>query len=198
MTLNQIYEIARKKWGETPEHFTDKGSWHSYIDTYQEVLSSLETIKMLEVGISSGGSVWLWREFCLQNNKHYNLTSMDIRSSFAEYHPEFQDPVKTDSNIKLLWNSNCMDPKTYENFNTFNLIVDDGPHTLESQAVILTLALPKLEKNGIYIIEDITSESNVDFLEKHAFSIDSGLETTKYFGYKNGRPDDILLVLRKK
>lgn len=197
MKLTEIYKNATLKWGETPEQFTDKGTWHSYIETYETIFEQLTSVKLLEIGISSGGSAWLWREYCQLNNKSYNITSIDIRPTFVEMHSEYQDVIVSDTNINLLWKRDCFNPETYSTLDKFNLIIDDGPHTLSSQITILNHALPKLEVGGFYIIEDIAESPSVEILENHALSVDPSLKVTKYFGLKNNRNDDVLLILHK-
>ncbi len=39
----------------------------------------------------------------------------------------------------------------------FDIIIDDGPHTLKTQKIALELYLPKLKPDGIFIVEDILS-----------------------------------------
>lgn len=44
----------------------------------------------------------------------------------------------------------------------FDIIIDDGPHTYLSNILFYKNSINKLNKNGIYIIEDI----NLDFIDK--------------------------------
>jgi hypothetical protein len=37
----------------------------------------------------------------------------------------------------------------------FDIIIDDGPHTFETQSYFLTNYLPLLKKDGVLILEDI-------------------------------------------
>ena len=47
---------------------TDKGSIHSYLSVYEQMFNILRNrkIDLLEVGISSGGSLKMWREYFLK------------------------------------------------------------------------------------------------------------------------------------
>lgn len=45
---------------------------------------------------------------------------------------------------------------------SFDMIIDDGPHTYSSNYLFYTSSIYKLKKQGIYIIEDV----NTDFIDK--------------------------------
>jgi hypothetical protein len=79
----------------------------------------------------------------------------------------------------------------------FDIIVDDGAHTLESQIEAFTLAWPKLAVNGTYVIEDIQNESTIPNIENHIKSITPNSNIEIYLGKKNGRYDDILIIVTK-
>ena len=56
--------------------------------------------------------------------------------------------------------ADAYDVKTLDMFdnNSFDYIIDDGPHTLESQIYSVTNWISKVKQNGKLIIEDIQSE----------------------------------------
>lgn len=77
----------------------------------------------------------------------------------------------------------------------FDIIIDDGPHTLESMIYIVQYYLYKLNKNGIMIIEDIPDISWINIIiEKIPSDINCKYETFDVRLEKN-RYDDILLVI---
>lgn len=78
----------------------------------------------------------------------------------------------------------------------FDYIIDDGPHTLQSQLSFIDLYYPKIKKGGKLIIEDIQSNSDLNAIEER-------LQELKY-KYKifdltanKGRYDDILIEITK-
>jgi hypothetical protein len=76
-----------------------------------------------------------------------------------------------------------------------DIVIDDGPHTLESQLMCIDMYMPKITLNGILIIEDIININTANALVEKANSL----------GYKHqlfdttgitGISDNIILVVR--
>jgi len=58
-TLNEIYENHKG-----PDGYGDKGTAHTYIDEYEELLKPYrDTGSILEIGICYGDSLRMWREY---------------------------------------------------------------------------------------------------------------------------------------
>jgi hypothetical protein len=82
----------------------------------------------------------------------------------------------------------------------FDIIIDDGPHTLESQIYAVKNYLYLLKPGGILFIEDVYK---MEWFQSLILSIPEelkdNLEVIEYDlrGYKN-RPDDLLLLIRRK
>ena len=90
-----------------------------------------------------------------------------------------------------------------DTFDKFDIIIDDGPHTLDSQLKSIELYLPKLKKDGIFIIEDVQNFKFFDTLtDKYKIvcdSIDNEIEyVVEYIDLrdKKGRWDDLLFLVR--
>ena len=137
---------------------TDKNTVHSYLPLYQQLLiKKKDTAKnVLEIGICSGGSIKLWNDFFV-NAKIHGLDIIPIENIWSE--------IKND-NIAL-YNSNAYDDTFFnENFLDknikFDVLIDDGPHTLVSMIKFIQLYSKVMADDGILIIEDIQS---VDWIE---------------------------------
>ncbi len=79
----------------------------------------------------------------------------------------------------------------------FDILVDDGPHTLESMLQFITLYSQLLKENGILVIEDVQDISWIDRLKactpeelKHYIEV-YDRRTVK------GRYDDLMFVINK-
>jgi len=197
-TLQELCDQGTARWGEDPAYFTDKGSWHSYIDTYQSLLDKYKSsIRILDIGIRAGGSLWLWKTYCEQHNIPYDLWGMDIEPTYCNIR-EFQTDINDDPYVHLLWNSDSTLQSTYDGIpGQFEVIIDDGAHTLDSQITAFSLAWSRLVPGGTYVIEDIQGEHLIMILEKHIKSVSPSAQISQHIGYKNGRIDDILLVITK-
>ena len=168
---------------------------YSYLPVYERLLQGRNPIKMLEIGVQTGGSLWLWQNYFRENNVNYEITGMDILPTFYCINHEFQNPVTEDKNITILWNTDSTIAPSYANLGEFNFIIDDGMHSLQSQLASLTLGLPKLVKGGVFVIEDIVQQSFIGTLENHALGINPNLVVEKHLGMKNDRFDDVMLIL---
>jgi hypothetical protein len=102
---------------------------------------------------SWAGSLQGWQEYFINSE----IFSADIDKCYLYNKDRIQsfyvDQEDTES-IKKLWSELTN--------KTFDLIVDDGPHTFLSNYLFFTLSINKLKNGGIYIIEDV----NLDFINK--------------------------------
>jgi cephalosporin hydroxylase len=172
---------------------TDKNTVHSYLDVYQELFESKKyTAKnVLEIGIFEGGSIKLWDEFFV----NATIYGVDIED-------RIKLDIKNEETIKLYPTSDAYS----ENFVTstfldkdikFDVIIDDGPHSLESMVYCIQLYLPLLSDNGILVIEDVPQLLWIDFL-----TITVPDELKKYIKsydlrHNKDRFDDILFTVQK-
>lgn len=175
---------------------TDKNSCHSYIENfYEDAFEKYKKrkVSILEVGIETGGSLKLWKEY-FTNAK--SIVGVDI--SDDKLHPDYKDMDGVDIHI-----CNGYDEVTSENFGKFDIIIDDGPHTLESQLKFIELYLKKLKKGGLFIIEDIQNVGHFDSLIDKAKEVAEGIDNDYEYEVecidlreKKGRWDDLIFVVR--
>lgn len=175
---------------------TDKNTCHSYIENVYE--KEFETyrekeIDLLEIGIETGGSLKLWKEYFL-NSK--SIIGVDISDEKIYQRYRNIDGV-------AMHFDDAYDEKFCGKLGQFDIIIDDGPHTLESQLRSIELYLPKLKQNGIFVIEDIQStewfDSLIDKSKKVCESIDNDFEYTVEcidLRDKKGRWDDLLFLIK--
>jgi cephalosporin hydroxylase len=173
---------------------TDKNTVHSYLNTYEKLLEKYKNKKnnILEIGIGSGGSIKLWNDY-FPNSMIY---SVDIEDRIL------CKEIKNMERIKLFIPSNAYDKNfiksNFRNKNIiFNIIIDDGPHTLESMINCIELYLELLSDDGILIIEDVKSLEWCEILKN---KIPSELKKNiKIFDLRKNknRFDDILFTVTK-
>lgn len=180
---------------------TDKNTTHSYLDTYEKLFSNKkETAKnVLEIGIGSfkeknGGSIKLWRDYFT----NATIYGMDILSS-----DHVMDELLNDSRIILYTSTDAYNEDFFNNniLNKnikFDILIDDGPHTLESMITFITLYSQVLNDDGILIIEDVQSIEHIkDLRNEVPDNLKPFVEIFDLRHIKN-RYDDILFVIRKK
>lgn len=175
---------------------TDKNTCHSYIENFYEKEFSFykeKNISLLEIGIETGGSLKLWKEYFL-NSK--SIIGVDIDDDKIDQRYKNIDGV-------MMYFGDAYDEKFSKKFKTFDIIIDDGPHTLESQLKSIEIYLPKLKQNGLFVIEDVQNvecfDSLIDTSKKVCESIDNQIEYKVEcidLRDKKGRWDDLLFLIR--
>ena len=175
---------------------TDKNTAHSYLDLYQELLSSRKNSakSVLEVGIHLGGSIKLWYDFFPNATIH----ALDIL-----HLNEIADDLKNINRIQLYTSTNVYDEtflkKTFIDKNLkFDFMLDDGPHTLETQKEFIRLYSQLMTDDGILIIEDIQSWDCMTVLVKQVPEILKPYIMLYDLRNKKNRYDDLVFVIDKK
>lgn len=195
-TLHDINEEGKALYGESPSSFTDKGAdtGHTYITLYEEKLAKYrDSVNMLEIGVSSGGSLWLWRRYF----KDYKITALDILPTWCVKR-DFQKEIALDNNINIQWNMDSNNVNTWLDIEPeqFNIIIDDGDHWIDSQILNFEHAWPKLALGGLYIIEDVVNEQFLPRLEDTIAKYPNA-SVEIYKGRIDTRPDDIVVLVTK-
>jgi len=173
---------------------TDKNTCHSYIDTYESLFNKrrLTVSNVLEIGIQKGGSIKLWYDYFI----NANIYGIDI----IEKNENINKLLQHDR-IKLYTETNAYDINFVNNefYNIeFDIIIDDGPHTLESMIQFIQIYHKLLKKDGVLIIEDIQSIEWIQILKENTpiYLRDK----VKIYDLRDikGRWDDILFVIDLK
>ena len=173
---------------------TDKNTTHSYLPLYDELLfSKKESAKnVLEIGISHGGSIKLWHDY-FTNAYIYAIDIMKINNVW--------DKLKHNDKIKLYTSTNAYNNEFIHfllNKNIkFDMILDDGPHTLDSMIQFVKEYSNLLTDDGILILEDVQS---MDWIDTITNAVPDSLKqsVTVYDLRKNkNRYDDIVFVINK-
>ncbi len=172
---------------------TDKNTVHTYLPLYQELLiNKKETANnILEIGVACGGSIKLWNDFFINANI-YGLDIMNINDVWTG--------IKNNDKIILYTSIDAYDTTFFtthflDKNIKFDLVLDDGPHSLESMKRFIQLYSQIIKDDGILIIEDIQSIEWIDILKNEVPS-----HLKKYIKVYDLRPnkgcyDDILFTI---
>lgn len=167
----------------TRKYITDKGDAHTYIKGYYaEEFNNIrdEKINLLEIGLAHCGSARLWRDWFINGN-------IDV----VEVNPNLIKPIDG-VNIFL---GDAYEKHTLNLFKDdyYDYIIDDGPHTIESQIYAVEHWMDKVKPGGKLVIEDISSDEYLNKL------IASTKHSCRIFDFRgiSGRWDDIILEIEK-
>lgn len=187
-----IYDLV-----DINRYYTDKNTTHSYYEVYDKLFSPIRNTakNVLEVGIGdfhqkNGGSLILWKLY-FENAKIHGVDIISDDRVYDVIHNEKKIITYTKTNaysfdfIQKLKNDNLK----------FEVIIDDGPHTFESQCKFIDLYLDLLTEKGMLIIEDIPDMERVNiFIRLTPEHLRPHIQV--YDLRKNkGRFDDIIFVI---
>lgn len=162
---------------------------HCYIDqVYESLLAPyrIPSRKVLEIGVHNGGSMLLWQRY-FPNAEIHGL-DLDPKPFFQDKHDRIELAV-------------C-DAYTLETVNAlpndYDVIIDDGAHTLDTMRFFVKNYLAKLAVNGVMIIEDIPEPEWIKVLMQD-LSLNGYRTRIQAFDLRNInlRYDDMMLVVQR-
>jgi hypothetical protein len=174
---------------------TDKATEHTYDGLYEEKLEKYldKEISLMEIGVWYGGSALLWHELFPKSK----LVLLDVEN---QVHPDIWKSMDSSR-----YDFSIMDAYNYENVyaikerypDGFDVIIDDGPHTLHSQIFAARNYLPLVKEGGILIIEDLKSYDHGKILLDSISDLSYKRAEIVDFSHVKNRFDDILMFIEK-
>ena len=153
------------------EHGSDKATWHNYTLFYYDIFLPFKdkALNFFELGLGTknpdipsnmkmiavdaetkpGGSLRAWGKFFSNAIIYGADIDRNILFQSDRIHTFYCDQTDPKT-IYDLWNNDIL-----KNL-TFDIIIDDGLHTIDANICFLQNSLKKLSKDGVYIIEDIS------------------------------------------
>ncbi|MBK8596340.1 MAG: class I SAM-dependent methyltransferase [Holophagales bacterium] len=155
-----VGELGRLAMGRTA-----KGpEGHNFTEVYERYFSPLraEPIKILEIGIDRGGSLLLWRDYFPKAQ----VFGIDIESRSDMDTDRIHTFVADQSSRPQLGAFLAKFPGPYD------IILDDGGHSMEQQQVSLGFLFGQVRPGGLYIVEDVHT-SLPAFYPSKFFAVDA-------------------------
>ncbi|MBI4858920.1 MAG: class I SAM-dependent methyltransferase [Candidatus Riflebacteria bacterium] len=127
--------------------------WMHYLDVYHRHLRKFvgKEVHVLEVGIHSGGSLEMWRDYF---GPKCHLYGVDIEPACACYENDHTKVFVGSQADRGLWQT------IRQRVPALDVLIDDGGHETEQQIVTIEEMLPHLRLGGVYVCEDIHGEYN--------------------------------------
>ncbi len=175
---------------------TDKDSDHSYVESYERLLAPFKDkpCKLLEIGVNFGGSAIMWHNY-LRKSK---LVLLDNRNVLMPHIKAAMNPNRWRLHVGNAYSPKIVAKMKKAHPNGFDIIIDDGPHSTESQQFVLTYYLPLLKNGGVLIIEDIPDIADLEFLQNSIPESSQFQIEIVDLRHVKGRYDDILFVVKRK
>lgn len=192
MDLIQLLEENRYlTWAAEPGVGTDKGGYegeHDFVKGfYNEEFKKYQDkeIKLLEIGIYGGASLALWSKYFTKGQ----ITGLDIVDNINHKYRGL-DRVR-------IGICDAYNPDAVNQMGEYDIIIDDGPHTIETLKKCIEYYLPKLKEGGVMVLEDVQDTSWFPILLDA--TPDEYKDKTECIDLREnlGRYDDLLFVIRK-
>jgi hypothetical protein len=139
--MMKLIEAANKR---------EKGSiirWTHYFEAYDFHFEKLqnETVKLLEIGVMGGGSLWMWKKYFEKGQ----IVGLDCDSKCLKWAGEgVKVYVGDQADVVRLCQIHYED-------GPFDIIIDDGSHKMRDQQLTFSTLFPLMKDGGIYVIEDL-------------------------------------------
>ncbi len=121
--------------------------WDHYFDIYEKYFSKYrgQKLNLLEIGISHGGSIQLWKKYF---GEHVHIFAIDVN-------PECEKLTQENTTIFIGSQSNpAFLKETMQKLPMLDIVIDDGGHTMEQQKTSFQHLYGKVKEGGLYIVED--------------------------------------------
>lgn len=160
---------------------------HGYSEFYEKLFYDIkhENVSLLEIGIFKGNGLAIWSKY-FYNGKVYGL---DIGTKSFENNKNFFKKIDDSvfNNLEKIYISDSSNTFEVEKLNLpqFDIIIDDGMHTLDSQYKTFCNFHKYLNHRGIYVIEDIVDCNLHELTENIKKHLDIHVEISSFLGNKN-------------
>jgi len=122
--------------------------WQHYFDIYDRHFSRFRgtEVRVVEIGVDQGGSLQMWKDYFGQNAKIYGV---DINYTCKELEEEnIEIFIGDQENRGFLESLTVKIPR-------IDILIDDGGHRMEQQINTFEVLFPYIDKDGIYLCEDL-------------------------------------------
>lgn len=127
--------------------------WTHYFDVYHSHLKKFvgQEVHIVEIGIYSGGSLEMWREFL---GPKCHIYGVDIAPECRSYEGKDTKVFIGDQADRGFWKSfRSQVPRV-------DVVIDDGGHAPFQQIATLEELLPHMHPGGVFVCEDIHGRHN--------------------------------------
>jgi cephalosporin hydroxylase len=121
--------------------------WDHYFDIYDKHFAKYrgQKLNILEIGISHGGSMQLWKKYFGEGVHVYAIDVNPDCKKLEEQNTTIF--IGSQSDRGFLRNVSGQLPE-------LDIIIDDGGHTMEQQLVSFEMLYSKVKEGGLYVVED--------------------------------------------
>lgn len=121
--------------------------WSTYLEAYQAFFERYRNkeITLLEIGVSHGGSLQVWRKFFGPQAKIYGVDIFEVCKNLEVDAEIF---IGSQSDRSFLRDLKTKIPK-------LDILIDDGGHSMRQQIITFQELFDHVKEDGIYACEDL-------------------------------------------
>ena len=122
--------------------------WHHYLPIYDRYFSRFRgtPVKMLEIGVSKGGSLKMWRDYFGPKAIIFGIDIDPKCAAFDGQHASVRIGSQADAGFLR---------GVVTEMGGVDIVLDDGSHVGRHIRASLDALFPALSENGVYMIEDL-------------------------------------------
>jgi SAM-dependent methyltransferase len=122
--------------------------WRHYFEAYHTHFSKFRGArpKIVEIGVYSGGSLEMWREYF---GKDCELYGVDINQKCLKFGKENVTIKIANQSNRPFWR------KLLEEIGDVDIVIDDGGHRPRQQIPTFEEVISRIKPGGVYLCEDI-------------------------------------------
>lgn len=122
--------------------------WDHYFEIYNRHFNKFrgKEVVLLEIGVSHGGSLQMWKEYFGENIR---IIGIDIDPKCKKFEEKgIEIFIGSQEDINFLSNIKSKIPKV-------DILIDDGGHTMNQQIVTFKCLYDHVKDEGVYLCEDL-------------------------------------------
>lgn len=130
--------------------------WVHYFEIYHRHFSRFRNreIVILEIGVSQGGSLQMWKNYFGGNAKIYGIDVDPRCKKFEEENIKIF--IGSQSDRRFLKEVKSQIPK-------IDILIDDGGHTMKQQIISFEELFSQVKDDGVYLCEDLHTSYWLEF-----------------------------------
>ncbi len=121
--------------------------WNNYFEIYETILKKFvgKNVKLVEVGVGNGGSLFMWRKFL---GKRAKIIGVELNPDAKKFEKKGFKIFIGDQSDPQFWK------KFFKKIGKIDILIDDGGHTNLQQITTLMESIKNINRGGMIIIED--------------------------------------------
>jgi hypothetical protein len=130
--------------------------WIHYFDIYDRHFGAYrgKRITVMEIGVSHGGSLQMWVKYF---GRRAHIIGMDVDERTRKFAETGVDIVIGDQGDREFMRANAAE------LGPFDIVIDDGGHTMQQQIVSFEELWPHVKNGGTYLVEDLHTSYWAEF-----------------------------------